>query len=460
MIAQFSLATRLTLTVVIALLLVWLGALVVYYRAHDWESKDWQPSATRIAAIVKVVEDSSPDHRQDIFDALTSDTLSAWLAPDGAITAIDKTQKAVGANVTKAYAAALGHHTFNVTVTRPKRRQLTWLLSSAPKMFEIRVALKSGGFLIVRGDAPLAITRFGLPLGFGAGLFGTLVALAALILMNRQMRPLFRLAAAVDQMDLSRTDESLPAIRTSAPEIVALIAAFNRMRRRLTLLLNGRMAMLGGISHDVRTFATRLRLRVDRIPDREERERAINDIADMIRLLDDALLASRAGANELDVELLEFDKLVETEFEDRRLMGAEIQLGIAQDARGANVLGDRLALRRIVSNLVDNALHYGRVANLRLERNEEVLTLIIDDEGPGIPADQRDMLLEPFVRLETSRNRRTGGAGLGLAIVRSLIEAHGGNIAIDEAPKRGARLIVCLPIFDITASNGKTRRSA
>jgi signal transduction histidine kinase len=264
--------------------------------------------------------------------------------------------------------------------------------------------------------------------------------------MHREMRPLARLAAAVDRIDLAGAPAPLPPLRARAPEIQALIAAFNRLEARLSQLLRARMALLGGISHDVRTFATRLRLRADEIPDTSERERAIDDIADMISLLDDALLASRAGAGELTEELIEFDAIVRAEVEDRRAAGASIDLR-ADPGLVSTVLGDRLALRRVVANLVDNALNYGHAAHLALGNEANGIKLVVDDDGPGIPPDLREILFEPFVRAETSRNRRTGGSGLGLAVARSLVEAHRGKIAVGDAPCGGARFTVWLPSF-------------
>jgi signal transduction histidine kinase len=111
------------------------------------------------------------------------------------------------------------------------------------------------------------------------------------------------------------------------------------------------------------------------------------------------------------------------------------------------VLGDRLALRRIVANIIDNAVIYGKVAHLSVDTTAEQVTLTVDDEGPGIPSEQRESILEPFVRLEDSRNRRTGGAGLGLAVARSLVEAHHGTISISDAPAGGARVAVRLELF-------------
>ena len=307
--------------------------------------------------------------------------------------------------------------------------------------------MKSGETLVAVKRSPLTVSRTGLPLGLGAGLLGTLIALVALVFMHRQTRPLARLAAAVDRMDLAGPPAMLPKSRTAAPEIQALVTAFNRLQVRLSQLLRARMALLGGISHDVRTFATRLRLRVDQIPENAERERAIADIVDMVHLLDDAVLASKSGAGELHEELLEFREIVAAEVDDRRAAGACAELTVTDDA-GTALLGDRVALRRVVFNLIDNAVKYGRRARLSLSREAQWIVLLVDDDGPGIAPDKRELLLEPFVRLEGSRNRRTGGAGLGLAIVRNLVEAHGGHVQISDAPKGGARISVRLPGFD------------
>jgi len=212
-------------------------------------------------------------------------------------------------------------------------------------------------------------------------------------------------------------------------------------------MLRARMTLIGGIAHDVRTFATRLRLRVEKIPDAAEQQRAVADIDDMIRLLDDALLSSRVGAGQLSQEMVDFAALVRTEVDDRRAQGGRVELSADEATRDVIVLGDRLALRRIIANIIDNAVKYGRVANLRLQRENSAIVLTVDDEGPGIPPGQRQAMLEPFNRLETSRNRATGGAGLGLAVVRSLVEAHDGTIGLAEAPGGGTRVRIGLPVF-------------
>ena len=145
--------------------------------------------------------------------------------------------------------------------------------------------------------------------------------------------------------------------------------------------------------------------------------------------------------------MVEFAAVVESEAGDRRAQGSQVTATVDEAARGAIVLGARLALRRVVANIVDNAVKYGRVADVQTRLVGDMVILIVDDEGPGIPESQRQAMLEPFNRLETSRNRTTGGAGLGLAVVRSLVEAHGGSVEVAEAPRGGARVNVALPVF-------------
>ena len=225
----------------------------------------------------------------------------------------------VQAQLQDMYAAALSGREVKVaaptTFTGRWFPRLTRLMSNA---IELRISLRTGETLVVDATTRLPVTPFGLPIGFGAGLFGTIVAFLALLVMQRETRPLARLAAAVDRVDLSAEPPPLPDARRSAPEIRALIAAFNRLQSRLSEMLRARMTLIGGIAHDVRTFATRLRLRVETIPDEAERQRAIGDIDDMIRLLDDALLSSRVGAGQLSQEMVDFVALVRAEVDDRR----------------------------------------------------------------------------------------------------------------------------------------------
>ncbi|HEY0683420.1 MAG TPA: ATP-binding protein [Steroidobacter sp.] len=453
MITRLTFASRLGLIVVLSLIVAWIGSTAIFYIAtgrEDGESRPL-PLPRQIAAIVQLLEQAKDSNERSlIIRAVSSQKFSVKLVSALPLLQTPEARPfELRARLLQKALGEIGGRPFSLTFDaqgghdkRPP--QFSYL---SPTDLELRVRLSTGETLIIQGYHRPTTNVYGMPIGFIAGLVGTLTGLIALIIMHRQTRPLARLAARVDQIDFSGLPTQLPETRSAAPEIRQLIGAFNRLQSRLAQLLRARMAMLGGISHDVRTFATRLRLRVDHIPEGLDRERAIADIDDMIHLLDDALLASRAGAGELVEELVEFGQVVRAEVDDRSAEQAHVHLRSAARHEEAVVLGDRLALRRVVANLIDNALQYGKAAHVQVDATDKSVCLTVDDEGPGIPPEQRDAMLEPFVRLETSRNRRTGGAGLGLAVVRSLVEAHGGVVNISDAPTGGARFTVSLPLF-------------
>lgn len=441
---RFTLASRITLIVLLSLMAVWVMSIAAFYRSRSGDVDSGPPPA-RIAAIVDLIEKAAPADRDLVLLALRTPALQAEISDAPVASAGRPVRKQLRAP----YALVLGDRAFEM-FSQPVSALERWfprLVPDVPNGLEFRVNLHTGKTLVVDTKNPLIVNRLGFPVGFGAGLLGTLVAVAALLIMQRETRPLARLAAAVDRLDLASDQVRLPDARRSAPEIRAVIAAFGRLQDRLGAMIRTRLVLVGGISHDVRTFATRLRLRVDAIPDAAERERAITDLDDMVRLLDDALLSSRVGSGELTQEMIEFARLVRSEVEDRRAQGDAVDLTCDPAATDAIVLGDRVALRRIVGNLADNALKYGGAAHLAVGLDSDRLRLIVDDDGQGIPAGQRAAMLEPFSRLETSRNRKTGGAGLGLAVVRALAEAHDGTVEITEAPSGGARIIIALPAF-------------
>jgi signal transduction histidine kinase len=446
-----TLALRLALIAAIGFLVVANAVIAVFYLTFSPESGLTCVSPSRLAALATLIEQTAPDSRGQLIEAVSSPQFIVSVVGVGSLDAAGSSQEPASRRqneLREAYAVALAGRPVDVVAQEHSHNPLFARLSRLfTEAIEFRITLRGGDLLMVDAHTSFLVTPFGLPVGLSAGLFGTIVALLALLLMQRETVPLARLAAAVDRVDLSVDPLPLPEARRSAPEIRAVIASFNRLQGRLSEMLHGRMTLVGGIAHDVRTFATRLRLRVEHIPDAAERQRAIADIDDMSRLLDDALLSTRAGAGGLSQEMVEFAALVRADVEDRRAQGDAVDIEVENGAGEAVVLGDRLALRRVLSNIVDNALNYGGVAHVRAGIRGESIVVSIDDEGPGIPEDQRQVILEPFYRLEKSRNRSTGGAGLGLAVVRSLVEAHGGTIDISATLGGGARVNIALPIF-------------
>jgi len=448
MILRMTFAARIGLILFVGFGAAWTCAIALYYIARaPTADGNTLPVPGRIAALVELIERTPGSERPLVLRAASSETFAARVDAGATVGATEQrilprlNERAIEASLD-----GLGGRQASVNFADTGGRSRLFP-RMVPATIDVRVGLKTGDTLVIEIGNAFLLGPLGLPVGVGAGIFGSLIGLLALIVMHRETKPLARLAEAVDRVDLSLDPVALPEAKRSAPEIRSLIDAFNRLQNRLAELLRSRMAMLGGISHDVRTYATRLRLRAEKIDDETERDRAIADINDMILLLDDALLASRAGAGELAEEMVEIDDIIEAEVADRRSSGARIEYQPAHWSRAPIVLGDRLALRRVVANLVDNAIKYGGSAQLNSAVAGKDMVLTIDDEGVGIPQEQRQLMLEPFTRLETSRNRGTGGAGLGLAIARGLTEAHGGSLTIGEAPSGGARISVRLPLF-------------
>ena len=312
MIARLSLSRRVVLIAALALLALWLGAISAFYLNRGVEQTAGLPPPASIAALAELLDHASPEDRALILAAAERPGLTIRIEATPAEAAALPALLGPEATVLEGYREALAGRELAVI---PRRRRIDWAMASALTDVEFRVGLAGSGTLVVTSESPIFVTPFGMPVGFGAGVIGLLVALAALILLNREFRPLSRLAEAVDQADPSLP---LPPIRARSPELKALIAAFERLQARLAVLIRARMALVGGIQHDLRTFATRLRLRTDQIADPVERDRAATDIGHMIALLDDALLASRAGASELDEELVDLAALVAAEVADRQ----------------------------------------------------------------------------------------------------------------------------------------------
>ena len=446
---KLSLSARLVAIIGTAILVIWVALLASYYLANGLRSAASLPAPEQVAAIVDIVRGTDPDRRPRLIKAFSSTILELRLAEDLAASNAGLDVDVMSQERFAPYRQVLGESLLAVTMLarNGERSQLPRLFGGDGNPIELAVALDGANVLILQTRTPFLVSWFGLPVGLGAGLLGTLFALIALLVLHRELRPLRRLAAAVDEMDPAAAPVPVPEVRFGAPETRTLIQAFARLQTRLHAMIAARLALIGGVQHDVRTFATRLRLRVEQIPDEAERDRAIADIGDMIQLLDNALLAGRAGVGSLDEELLEIAPIVEAEVLEGATPAENRTLSIRPSAATALMIGDRLVLRRIVSNLVGNAIKYGRVAHVLLDVEGHWIVLTVDDEGPGIPTADRELLFEPFVRLDASRSRKTGGAGLGLAVVRNLVEAQGGSIVVASAPRGGARFEVRLPVF-------------
>jgi signal transduction histidine kinase len=257
-------------------------------------------------------------------------------------------------------------------------------------------------------------------------------------------RPVEALARAARRFSFDQAAPDLPV--TGPRELRELSAAFNDMQGRIRDLVEARTRALAAIAHDLSTYLTRLRLRADFITDDHQRLRAICDIEEMSLLLDDTLTFAQPGAAghlggpscDAEVEIVAF-------LDQARELGWPVRLIAAGAMSPARVACNGLSLRRMLHNLADNAVRYAGQAEIRLRKTRGALEIEIADRGPGVPPADLARIVQPFERLEASRGRETGGAGLGLAIVRSLAERAGGSLTLENAAEGGLRAILRLP---------------
>ncbi|MGL4489057.1 MAG: ATP-binding protein [Rhizobiaceae bacterium] len=310
----------------------------------------------------------------------------------------------------------------------------------------LAVSLNSGGYAVFEARGLIVTRVFGWPVGFFIGLIGALVGVAAIWAIVSEAKPLKRLVASVDKF--AERAEPAPVTPAGAPEIKRLIRASNEMQARISNLLAGRTLFLGAVSHDLKTFLTRFRLRIEELPDADQRDRAVRDLDDMTRLLDDALAVAANTNKDAQHVRVDLQELLTREVNDRPVGRVSF---VPTQGIVASMNGDPVALRRVFTNLIDNALNYGTRCEVTLEQSGNWIIAGIADDGPGIPEAERERVLEPFYRLETSRSRATGGSGLGLAIARQIVEAHGGKISIGQSKFTGAIVKVELPTGDLRA---------
>jgi signal transduction histidine kinase len=269
---------------------------------------------------------------------------------------------------------------------------------------------------------------------------GILVVLPVAFLFARALAaPIRRFSEAAQRLG---GDTSAPPVpREGPPEMRQAVDSFNVMQARINRLLQERTQMIAAIAHDLRTPLTRLTFRLDGLPS-PLAEKVESDIQEMKAMISAALDFIRDRSLGVHRQRLDVRLLVESVVDDLADIGHDVTV---QTGAPITLEGDPIALRRVVVNLVENGLKYGERVRLRLRATGDGCVLEIDDDGPGIPEPMQQQVFEPFFRLEASRNRDTGGIGLGLATVRAIVLDHGGTVTLRNRKDRGLRAVVSLP---------------
>ena len=329
------------------------------------------------------------------------------------------------------------------TLSRELRQQVGrpfWIDTvGRSNIVEIRIQLDRGVMRILTRRSQAYASNSHIFLMWMVGTSLVLLGIAVIFLRN-QIRPILRLAEAAEAFGKGREIDFHPR---GAREVRQAGHAFIEMRRRVERAFEQRTAMLNGVSHDLRTILTRFKLSIALMDEETpELEDVKKDIDEMSRMLEAYLAFARGDAGE-QAAPTDMGLLLEELKADAERAGHATEVTVSGDPV-ATVRPD--AFKRCVGNLVANAVRHGDRIAITAVRDPRWLTITVDDDGPGIPSDQRDEVFKPFVRLDEARNVDEGGTGLGLAIARDIARSHGGDILLGESPMGGLKASVRVPV--------------
>ncbi|MGB1366512.1 MAG: ATP-binding protein [Candidatus Puniceispirillaceae bacterium] len=315
-------------------------------------------------------------------------------------------------------------------------------LDNSEDEIAIHIQLANGVLHILAGRKRIISSTGWTFLGWTIGTSIILFSIA-LVFMRAQVRPIRQLAHAARQLGLGRETDAWQL--SGAREVRLAGRAFQAMRHRINRQISERTAMLAGVSHDLRTPLTRMRLQMALMPKTAETDALEEDIIELEQMIDGYLAFARGEGEESAKTGSIPDLLRQIISQYERTASGRIAFDPPDSAIPSLAMRPQ-AMRRALDNLIGNAMRYAKRAEIRVKTRNDNIFIFIDDDGPGIEPEFRADALRPFVRLEGSRNRSTGGTGLGLAIASDIILGHGGEITLDESPLGGLRIIVQLPV--------------
>jgi signal transduction histidine kinase len=311
-----------------------------------------------------------------------------------------------------------------------------------PQCERVHIVLQDGSrFSLLMPMPPMRGQLYPPPVWSAMLLFALCIGLLAWLVARIATRPLRQLADAADNLDISRAGKPLP--EQGSNEVRVATRAFNRMQRRIYDDVRERTGMLAAITHDLQTPLTRLRLRLEKLPDEALRNKLVGDMQSMQQMLQEGLELARSLDTSEATQLLDLDSLLDSLCSDAVEAGQQVDY---VEHTPVQLQAHPLALRRALSNLLDNAVKYGQRAEVSLSRDARQCHIRIRDFGPGIPAELLETVFTPFYRIEHSRSRESGGTGLGLSIARNIVQRHNGELVLTNHPSGGLEASVVLPL--------------
>ena len=268
-----------------------------------------------------------------------------------------------------------------------------------------------------------------------------LLFLVAVLFLRIQVRSIAELAQVAEDFGKGIDNKDFKPYGSSEVRKAAL--AFIKMKERIQRQISERTQMLAGVSHDLRTPLTRMKLQAAMMPDGDDKKDFLSDIDEMEKMLDGYLsfVSGEGGEKSSFVDVNEMILSIINKFRNKKAL-----IRYSTNDQVSAIQGREQALKRALTNVISNAFRYGKTIAVKLESNDKKLMIAIEDDGPGIPKDKREDVFKAFYRLENSRNKETGGGGLGLSIAKDVITSHGGTIELDDSSLGGLKVLVCIPL--------------
>ncbi|MCG7198810.1 HAMP domain-containing histidine kinase [Marinobacter pelagius] len=309
-----------------------------------------------------------------------------------------------------------------------------------PPILSVSLGMSSGQWFNIRAQPPAPSLLWLKASLTSVGITAVLLTLTLLLAIRRILRPVNELSQAAHAFGRG---EKITIPERGPEDIREVTRAFNRMQHQVSRAQEDRERLLAALAHDLRTPITSMRLRVEMLPEGEDRDRLLDSLREMQHLAEATLDFIRGSTTEQH-RRYDLATLLDSLCDDLREMGLAVE---CEDSPRCVLQGQPEAVKRAIRNLIENAVKYGQKADVKLETSGQEAVVTVIDQGPGIPESERDQVFQPFYRLEQSRSRDTGGAGLGLAIARTLIRGMGGDIRLDSGPEgKGLQVTVTLPL--------------
>ena len=268
-----------------------------------------------------------------------------------------------------------------------------------------------------------------------------LLFIVAVLFLRIQVRSIAELAQVAEDFGKGIDNKSFKPYGSS--EVRRAAIAFIKMKERIQRQISERTQMLAGVSHDLRTPLTRMKLQTSMMPDGQDKKDFLSDIDEMEKMLDGYLsfVSGEGGEKSSFVDMNELILSVINKFRNTKAL-----IRYSTNDEVSAIQGREQALKRALSNIISNAFRYGKTIAVKLESYDKNLSVSVEDDGPGIPADKREDVFKAFYRLENSRNKETGGVGPGLSIAKDIISSHGGTIELGDSELGGLKVLITIPL--------------